>query len=373
MPDASDTPISDPREDLLAMSGDAKRLAQRVARRPLPFTLGIYGAWGEGKTTLAKLVGHYLEQQDGWQDSRFIEFSAWPYVSADAVWRALLETIARSVYDVPVDADATRDSARSLPARLRSFLLGEVFPDTSSKSQKEQRGEDFERLMATLGRATAVANRAAADADSARRLSTLASVVLDLAASAASPLGPLRGLLGKGPDPTAESAADRSVATVEELRQGIRELFRMASNPRTVVLIDDLDRCLPEVAFDVLETLKIFLSESADVEANCLFIVAVDQVVLYRGLSSRVGGPTDMQQVDARMYLEKVIQLGVAVSAVREPSSGRFIAAQFPEWVGAADLIDIATRGNPRRLKQQCDLLAFGFGREQTGKDGESA
>nr|WP_239542779.1 P-loop NTPase fold protein [Micromonospora terminaliae] len=355
------------------MSGDAERLARRVAGRPLPFTLGIYGAWGEGKTTLANLVSHYLGQQDGWRDRRFIEFSAWPYVTADAVWRALLETVARAVYKVPVDRDATRGPARSLPARLRSLLLGEVFPSSTEKSDEEQRGDDFERLMATFGRATAVASRAVSDAESARQLSTLAGLVVDIAAAVGSPLGPIRGLLGKGPDTAAKKTAERSVATVEEMRQGVRELFRAASHPRTVVLIDDLDRCLPEVAFDVLETIKIFLSESAEAEASCLFIVAVDQLVLYRGLSARVGGVNAIKQVDARMYLEKVIQMGIAVSAVRDSSSDRFIAAQFPEWVGAADLIDIATRGNPRRLKQQCDLLAFGFEREQAEKGGESA
>jgi hypothetical protein len=48
---------------------------------------------------------------------------------------------------------------------------------------------------------------------------------------------------------------------------------------------------------------------------------------------------------------------------VRAATPDRLIAGRFPEWVGAADLIDLAARGNPRRLKQQCDLLSFGFER----------
>ncbi|SDT11493.1 KAP family P-loop NTPase fold protein [Actinoplanes derwentensis] len=360
MPDATEAAISDPRDDLLAMAGDAERLAQRIAGRPLPFTLGIYGAWGEGKTSLANLVVGFLKQQNGWEGLRVVEFSAWPYVTADAIWRALLEKVARMAYGF--DSDPGPAPVQPLPARLRGRLLAEVFLGTVAKTEEEQHAEEFEQLMATLGRATAVANRVAAESESARQLSSLAGAVVDLAAAAASPLGSLRGLLGK--DETAKSTADRAVATIEQMRAGVRQLFRAASNPRTVVLIDDLDRCLPEVAFDVLETIKIFLSECAEAEAECLFIVPVDEAVLHRGLHARIGG----DYVNARMYLEKVIQLGIDVSAVRAPSSERFIAAQFPEWVGAADLIDLASRGNPRRLKQQCDLLAFSFGREPQEK-----
>ncbi|MEU8235554.1 P-loop NTPase fold protein [Actinoplanes sp. NPDC048967] len=423
MPDTSDRAVSDPSDDLLAMAEDAARVARRVATADLPFTVGVYGAWGEGKTSFAKLVAHDLERQPGWRGARFIEFSAWPFVTADAVWRALLETIARDVYNMPVNqADPPHQPVR---ARLRRLLLTEVlatgtdpaevdrqalerlladFPEADreplrtvlaarpdidapaldqllaqrTEAQRsaveafvtaptEAQRRAFEQLMARLGRSTALTSRGAEDADTARKLSLLAGVVLDVAATAASPLSSVRGLLGLKDDAAAKAArtAETSVTSVEEIRQGVRDLFQAASTPRTVVLIDDLDRCLPEVAFDILETIKVFLAESAATEARCLFIVAVDQEVLTRGLNVRLGGDTEAHRLEARTYLEKVVQFGVSVADLRASTSERLIAGRFPEWVGAVDLIDLATSSNPRRLKQHCELLTFGYERVQ--------
>jgi len=403
------------------MAEDARRVARRVATADLPFTVGIYGAWGEGKTTFAKLVAHYLEQQPGWEGARFIEFSAWPFVTADAVWRALLETIARNVYRMRVDhADPPHEPVR---ARLRRLLLTEVLPTSTDPAEVDQRALEcllesfpaadrqplrtvltarpdvdapalehlmagltddqryvveqfvstpteaqrraFEQLMAKLGRSTALTSRGTDDAETARKLSLLAGVALDVAATAASPLSSVRRLLGMGDDAAAKVArtAETSVKTVEEIRQGVRDLFKAASTPRTVVLVDDLDRCLPEVAFDVLETIKVFLAESAVTDARCLFVVAVDQEVLTRGLNVRLGSDVGAHRLEARTYLEKVIQFGVSVADLRASTSEVLVAGRFPEWVGAVDLIDLATSSNPRRLKQHCELLTFGYER----------
>src|SRR5215467_4835759 len=79
-----DAPLSDPAHDLLDMAPHAKTLAEFLEGVPLPFTIGIYGGWGEGKTTYANLLIRYLEEKPSWQPMQIIKFSTWTYITADA-------------------------------------------------------------------------------------------------------------------------------------------------------------------------------------------------------------------------------------------------------------------------------------------------
>ena len=358
MPDATDVPVIEPADDLMAMNGHADALAERIVRDDLPLTLGIFGAWGEGKTTFAHLVTHHLRQREPWTNLRFVPFSAWPYVTADAIWRALLEAVARAVYEVKEDPDAHRFSPGPVRVRLREWLMTPVSAE-SGKSANERACDAF---LTGLGRAPTIAARSARTSESSRQLATLSGLLLDVAVVAAPSLATLRGLFGKGEE-AAKAAAVRNleVKGVEEMRHAVRELFRAAGERRTVVIVDDLDRCLPEVAFDVLETLKIVLAECATAETKMLFIVPVDRKILERGLTARLGSDGGPPGANARRYLEKIVQRGISISEVRDSKPAQLIAGHFPEWVGAADLLTLATQGNPRRLKQQCDLLSLHF------------
>ncbi len=59
------------------------------------FTIGIFGEWGEGKTTLVHFMKGHLEQGAG--RVKFVEFSAWPYTTSEKLWRALILKIAKDV------------------------------------------------------------------------------------------------------------------------------------------------------------------------------------------------------------------------------------------------------------------------------------
>src|SRR6266851_1714542 len=104
-----DAPLTHPVDDLLGVAASAQILASRLREVRPPFTAGIYGEWGSGKTTFVSFVADYLReailQPNGSSAVLFIPFSAWPYKSADEVWRALILTIARSLLSLPDSAD----------------------------------------------------------------------------------------------------------------------------------------------------------------------------------------------------------------------------------------------------------------------------
>jgi hypothetical protein len=51
---------------------------------------------------------------------------------------------------------------------------------------------------------------------------------------------------------------------------------------RLVVFVDDLDRCLPEKAIEVLEAIKFFLGAP-----GCVFVLGLDQDVIARGIEMK--------------------------------------------------------------------------------------
>ena len=359
MPELHDRALTDPENDLLGMKPYAKWLAQQLPQHRLPLTLGVYGGWGEGKTTFAHFLRSYLITQPGWDNARFVPFSAWPYITADAIWRALLERIAHAIYEPGERA------GESVAARLRRPLLKELFPSQDPPQSSDDVA--FDELMAKVGRHSRIANRANGDIETVRQASLLAGFAADLLGAFAGPMGSLRRLLGLGSEsfgtPGVAPTPAATASSVEELRESIQDLFAKGNDRKTIVLLDDLDRCLPEVALDVLETIKIVFSEGEAIDAECLFVVAADEDILSRGLRRRLGSEEEApaRDAEARAYLEKVVQLGISVAKVRAESPSRLVATSFPEWSGAMDLLAAGAGGNPRRLKQQCFLLSYGY------------
>ena len=74
-----------------------------------------------------------------------------------------------------------------------------------------------------------------------------------------------------------------------------------------VVFIDDLDRCLPEKAVELLEGLKVLL----DLE-NFIFVIGVAREVVERGIRVRYKELFEGDGADGvlleRDYLEKIVQ-----------------------------------------------------------------
>src|SRR6185436_907837 len=112
---------------------------------------------------------------------------------------------------------------------------------------------------------------------------------------------------------------------------------------RMVVFVDDLDRCLPEKAIEVLEAIKVFL----DVE-GCVFVLGLDHQVIARGIKAKY---KDRDVVDGNLYLEKIIQLPFQIPPVETRAVEEFVGSLSKQWPDAQcpPVFAKGLGGNPRR------------------------
>ncbi len=89
---------------------------------------------------------------------------------------------------------------------------------------------------------------------------------------------------------------------------GFKDAFNTLVNglpdiDRVVVLVDDLDRCLPPAVMATLEGIKLFLAVP-----KMVFVIAADQEMVRDSIAVSLG-ETNRSGAFATRYLEKIVQL----------------------------------------------------------------
>lgn len=100
---------------------------------------------------------------------------------------------------------------------------------------------------------------------------------------------------------------------IEAFRKAFDDLLKEAGAKQLIVLIDELDRCLPDTAIETLEAVRLFVFT-----ARTAFIVVADEAMIEYSVRKHfpelpdTTGPRDY----ARSYLEKLIQIPFRIPAL---------------------------------------------------------
>jgi predicted KAP-like P-loop ATPase len=224
----------------LGFEEKAAALAEIVAVSDPQFAIGVFGGWGSGKTTLMQAIERELDQEH----VLAVRFTAWRYEREEHLIVPLLDTIREAVVSWAAAHPEWQESARRVALTIgrvaRSILTG---------------------LSMKVGAPGAV------------QLSFEANKMLE-AQQAAN-------------DAEADERVPRSFyhASFSALRDAF-EGFTGADERRIVVFVDDLDRCLPESALQVLESMKLFF----DLE-GFVFVVGLDHEVVEHTIDAKYQRP----------------------------------------------------------------------------------
>ena len=134
-----------------------------------------------------------------------------------------------------------------------------------------------------------------------------------------------------------------------------------AREPRLAIFIDDVDRCEPEVAYRLLEGLKIYLTLD-----NCVFVLGMNQKAVEHAIGHHMDGGSDKYRIKSRAaaYMEKLCQNVWQLPAIRDPSDVLYgLLKETVErdnlrgWIRQAIKETPCLPPNPRRLKGLANLI----------------
>ena len=126
------------------------------------------------------------------------------------------------------------------------------------------------------------------------------------------------------PEPPRDPDADAPAAEGPQSMAGFRADFDALMGTelgltKVVVLVDDLDRCLPAAAVATLEAIKLFLSVE-----KMAFVLAADEDLVRASIDAHLGGLANGDF--AARYTEKIVQLPISLPVLSQQDAEAYVA-----------------------------------------------
>lgn len=274
--------------DLLNFSHVAKAAAQLIQDAGgEPLTIGVSGNWGAGKSSLVKMIGAELKASAGDEKYIFLEFNAWLYQGYDDARQALLDAVADKLVAVAESRKTAVDKAWGFVKRIKLLRVGRMLAPIGVQAL----------IGGTLGGPLGALVGAVSGMVQA---GSVAEADIDKVKAAYGELQPeFAGLL--------KEKSERSLPQeIEALRGAFTELLKEL-DVTLVVLVDDLDRCLPDTAIDTLEAMRLLLH----VERTA-FIIAADEGMIRSAVRAHFKDAEISNEL-VTSYFDKLIQVPLQV------------------------------------------------------------
>jgi hypothetical protein len=359
---------------------------------PEQFTLGLFGAWGTGKSTILKEVGRQLADESDTKTA-FVLFDAWRY-EGDSLRREFIRTVGMSL-----------DQQSALCESFDFDKHVETFDTDTTTTARPRLGFDAGALRdgaiaAAIVAATVVALIFVLPKLGLSRPTTLKMLIASSSALTAFVLFALQRVVAADP----VQATRRRLEFPDQFASNFRELLDNVSTTRLVIAIDNLDRCSPARVTEILSSVKTFLEPAFDEEVGgerrgysrwervtrwlagdgggnenrsltqMCFIIAADDAALRRhltaqevGKNSAVDGGEAALPAEVRTsvdeYLRKFFGASLRIREVLDEDIQQFTTEELEDFIEtrkldkdlASALIAITSQGlkrNPRRIKQ---------------------
>jgi len=291
-------------DDALDFKNYANTLANIILNSTPRFSVGIFGGWGTGKTSLMLMIKEIL---DRYENLVTVWFDAWRY---------------------------EREENLAVIPFLRTLKL------TLDALEKSKEGK-WQGVKNGIKRSAI-----------AFLTSTKLTYGVPGIGTAETDFGNVANTLrGDG-----SVGGDKNVIyyyVTQFLERALSEL-RKEEDHRIVVFIDDLDRCSPERALEVLESIKSFF----DIE-GIVYVVGMDSKSINSLVAKKFGQDSAVKGLD---YLQKIVQLPFQIPTWREADISASIEKIILKGLGGSELIEQFTNNrelivkavelNPREVKR---------------------
>lgn len=282
--------------DLLNNEAIAKTIIGLLREKPdHPVTIGVHGDWGAGKSSVLEMIEAGFAGDD---DVLCLKFNGWRFQGFEDAKIALIEGIVTGLVEkrpaMTKAAGAVKDVFNCIDwlkvAKRAGGLAVTAFTGIPTPDQISAVVGTLEGLFADPSKVATKEHLTAA-------------------------IDGVKSILKPG--------ETRNVPEeVEAFRKAFDRLLKDAGIKQLIVLIDDLDRCLPDTAIETLEAIRLFVFT-----ARTAFVVAADEAMIEYAVRKHfpdlpeTTGPRDY----ARNYLEKLIQVPFRIPALGETETRIYV------------------------------------------------
>ena len=249
--------------------------------RLLPTTIGVFGDWGSGKSTLMRIVQESFEEDD--QSSTItINFNGWVFEDYEDAKSALMGRIIDEIIKQKTLTDQSKQIVGKLFKRIKWFRLVGLA------------GKNILSMSITGGPSPGVLNDLSESFDTEN-----IEEVLE--------------------DPERESLRK----SIGQFREDFAQFLSEFEIEKLVVFIDDLDRCLPNTILDLFEAIRLFLFVP-----NTAFVIGADERIVEHAIKTRY--PSNDSKFDVgRNYLEKIVQFPIRIPPMSVQETETYINLLF--------------------------------------------
>jgi hypothetical protein len=257
----------------------------------LPATIGVYGDWGSGKSSLVKMVEARFANND---DIVVLSFNGWLFEGYEDAKTALMGTVLEELQEhrtfVSKANEAAKNLAKKLLARVNVFKaiwgVGKLGLALNGAG-----------LFAPLLAASGVAD--------------LGEAAKGLVAGAGEEIKEhpdrFKGVIEDAPKEASDKERELR-KSIRDFRKDFEKLLDESKIKTLVIVIDDLDRCMPDTIIETLEAIKLFLFVK-----KTAFILGADERLVKYAVKKRFPELPGERVEVGRDYLEKLVQFPIRV------------------------------------------------------------
>lgn len=255
----------------------------------IPSTIGVYGDWGSGKSSLMKMI----EKENTKPENLIVKFNGWLFEGYEDAKIALLSTLIDEVI-----------KSRTWDEKAKKHL---------SKLVKRIKWLKLITKTAQFGVNAFVSSQT--DFDYQKNIKEISELDIDDYI--------------KNVEDENQTLIDRGI---KEFHKDFEELLEQTNLKKVIVLIDDLDRCNPDTIISTLEAIKLFLFVKKSV-----FIISADERLINYAVKKRFPELPSSDYDVSKDYIEKLIHFPIRIPSLSESEYETYINLLFAKLHFSAD------------------------------------
>lgn len=263
-----------------------------------PSTIGVYGDWGSGKSSLMKLARKKIEKKNSKTGEEIntvktlcIEFNGWLFEGYEDTKTSLCGAILDALADEKRFSKEVTDYAKELIKKIDfNKILG--------KGVKY--GLDL-FMTGGIGVLTELSFS-----------SLLSTIKANAGEVQAKDIEEILNNFKKN---------DKTRTEIKNFRNAFKDLLEKSKVENVVVFIDELDRCLPDTVLEVFEAMRLFLFVE-----GMSFVIGADERLIQYSIKSKYKEVPGNNLDIGKEYLEKVIQYPLCIPQLTQAEVNQYLA-----------------------------------------------